>query len=117
MVKVIIQTEDETRELEGKLFYGTVVTDQEDSYAVTECLVGKMAIAELPRIIAKTAVSTVKNACGPRGAAQMAALAELNNEIKEAVDKELYRNKDGIISDLSKFLDGLGKKKRRKQDE
>ena len=114
MVKVIIQTENKTDVLEGEFFFGAVVTDQGDRYAVTECLVGKMAITELPRIIAKTAVNIVKRVGKGNENEWMVALTQLRDGISEMVKEELLKeltlgNTDAIRTAMKRVMDESGK--------
>lgn len=112
MVKVIIQTEHETIVKEGDFFFGSVVSDEADGYVVNDIAVGEVNTRRIPKIVAETMVDLVKKASGPNKADQMAALVELGNRINGAVKKELYSNKDVLISVLGQFLDEIRKESR-----
>lgn len=109
MVKVMIQTDEGMRELEGEFFFGVVVTEQGDGYTVTECMRGKMRVSEFPHIAAKAAANMVKSVCGTKAVDQMTALMELSDGIKEAVGEELSQNKESLIAGFAQLLDGFGK--------
>ena len=109
MVKVIIQTEDETIVKEGDFFFGSVASDETDGYKVNGIAAGEVNVFKIPNIMAETMVDLVKKASGPDVIRQIGALYELSDRIRKAIDKEVTDNMSPILSSMKDAIDKLGR--------
>lgn len=109
MVKVIIQTKDETIVKEGDFFFGSVVSDKTEGYEVNGITAGNVNVIDIPQIVARPIVNLVKTASGPKMLDQACVLTELSNQINKEVNNELINNKEQVLSDICKAIDGLGR--------
>lgn len=100
MVKVIIQTEDETIVKEGVFFFGSVISSKTDGYKANDIASGNVNVFEIPNIMAETMVDLVKKASGPDVIRQIGALYELSDRIRKAIDKEVTDNMSLILSSM-----------------
>lgn len=109
MVKVIIQTEDKTIVKEGDFFFGSVAIDETDGYQVNDFMYGEVNTFKIAQIMTGTIVNMVKKVSGPDMINQICALFELSDRINKEVDNELTNNKEQVLSDICKAIDGLGR--------
>lgn len=109
MVKVIIQTEDETIVREGDFSFGSVVIGEAYGFTSNNISVGKVNTFKIPKIVAETMVALVKKASGPDVIRQIGALYELSDRIRKAIDKEVIDNMSPILFGMKDAIDKLGR--------
>lgn len=107
MVKVIIQTEDETIVKEGDFFFGSVVIGEPYGFTANNISAGEVNVFKIPNIMAETMVDLVKKASGPDVIRQIGALYELSDRIRKAIDKEVTDNMSPILSSMKDAIDKL----------
>lgn len=109
MVKVIIQTEDETIVKEGDFFFGSVVIGEAYGFTANNISAGEVNTFKIPKIVAETMVDLVKKASGPNMVNQIGALRELSDRIRKAMTKEVIDNMGPILLDMKDAIDKLGR--------
>lgn len=109
MVKVIIQTEDETIVKEGDFFFGSVISSKTDGYKANDIASGNVNVIDIPQIVARSIVNLVKKASGPDVIRQIGALYGLSDRIRKAIDKEVTDNMIPILSSMKDAIDKLGR--------
>lgn len=104
MVKVIIQTEDETIVKEGEFFFGFTAKEKEDGILVDSAIIGNMYLNRIPRILADSSVKAIMRLHEDDVLDRAAALIKLDQYTSKSV-KENIVSDSGVLNDaISEML-------------
>lgn len=104
MVKVIIQTEDETIVKEGEFFFGFTAKKEEDGILVDSAIIGNVDLNHIPGILADLSVEAIMRVYKDDVPDRADALIKLDQYTSKSV-KEKIVSDSGVLSDaISEML-------------